>query len=135
MIVSFCGHRHIFDNKNELKTKVMDILDKYSDIKDLVFLCGAYGDFDKIGYACACKIKEKNPDAKIVLVTPYYDSLYIANKKELYPLVDEVYYPNLESVPKKYCILERNKYIIDESDLVICYVRRRIGSGAYQMID
>jgi len=135
MIVSFCGHRHIFDNKNDLKTKILEILEKFSDSKDLVFLCGAYGDFDRIGYSCACKIKEKNSDAKIVFVSPYYDSDFIASKKEIYPLIDEVVYPNLENVPKKFCILERNKYIIDESDLIIAYVRRKIGSGAYQMLD
>lgn len=43
---------------------------------------------------------------------------------------DEIIYPPLEKIPKKFAILRRNEWMIDNADLVIAYIRRSWGGAA-----
>ena len=51
----------------------------------------------------------------------------------LRPMVDHIVYPNLDHVPKRFAILRRNSWMINQSDLIIAYVNYHRG-GAYQAI-
>ena len=43
---------------------------------------------------------------------------------------DEIIYPEIESVPPRYAIIKRNKWMVEKADCIIVYVNRRFG-GAY----
>ena len=45
---------------------------------------------------------------------------------------DSVIYPSLEHVPPRYAISHRNRWMIEQADIVVCYVSHQYG-GAYAM--
>ena len=132
MIVSFFGH-----GKTALDIKKEDFLALLEDvIKDspVEFFLGMYGDFDFFAYACTKEYKKRHPNAKLVFVTPYIHKNYclLEDAKERF---DEIIYPELEKVPKRYAIIRRNEYMIDESDFIIFYVTHHHGGGAYMALE
>ncbi len=89
-----------------------------------------HGSFDSFAYECAREFKSVYKRAALVFVTPYLNQEYINKKADLY---DTIIYPEIENKPKKYAILERNKYMIKKSDIVIAYVEHSWG-GAYKSL-
>lgn len=49
-------------------------------------------------------------------------------------MVDSIIYPPLEKVPKRFCILKRNEWIIDHSDIIVFFVRYSYG-GAHTALE
>ena len=131
MIIAFCGHSNYQATQNH-RDFVLNFLKEYIDDPQVEFFLGEYGSFDSFAYSCAKEFKKLNPSAKLVFVTPYVpcDShkriALAANRFDL------VLYPPLESVPLKYAISHRNRWIVEHADLVIAYVTRKYG-GAYTM--
>ena len=130
MTVSFFGHSDFHFN-DIYKSRVLEYLEKSLTGEKLEFFLGAYGGFDNFAFEC-CKIyKEKHANATITLVTPYLNAEYPKGvAKEEY---DGILYPEIESKPKKFAIVYRNRYMVDNSDLIIAYVNRSFG-GAFQAI-
>lgn len=128
MIVSFFGHSNYFE-KNDDKEKLLNYLIKIIDSKDVEFYLGGYGSFDCFAKSCCLKYKEMYKNSKIVYVSPYLN----CEKLNDYALFkyDESIYPPIENTPYKYAILKRNEWIVDNSDVVICYVKVGFG-GAYK---
>lgn len=128
MKVSFFGHADFSDNA--LKGVMVKILADYIKGKEVEFLLGGYGRFDNFAYECCQEVKDTNRGAKCLFVTPYLGS-YLENRKEqISKSYDGIIYPPLENVYKKFCILKRNFWMIDESDFIVFYVSRTFG-GAY----
>lgn len=128
MKISFFGHRKLNDLK-EIKEKVTVILDEIIKNNTLVeFFCGSYGNFDSVCYSIAKNFKNKNQNIKITFVTPYIDDSYLRNINS--NMYDEIVYPPIENSPKRLAIIKRNEWIINESDLIIFYVKNNFG-GAY----
>lgn len=131
---SFFGHRD-FSIDEDMKTRIKSEI-KWAihecDITD--FLLGGYGKFD---YACTAilrEIKTEFPYVRSHLVIAYldkkltdYDKIYI---KENF---DSVVYPPIENTPKKFAILKRNEWILDNSEYIIFYVDHSFG-GANKML-
>ncbi|HBJ19477.1 MAG TPA: hypothetical protein DDY70_07085 [Clostridiales bacterium] len=88
------------------------------------FYLGGYGNFDLLAAKVVQNIKERNPEIRSVLVIPYLDRFYDTG------LYDESVYPPLETVPKRYAISKRNKWMIDQSDVVVSYVLHSFGGAA-----
>ena len=59
--------------------------------------------------------------------TESYQKNHLSYIKESY---DEILYPPLEGVPYRFAISARNKWLVENSDLIVFFVRRRFG-GAY----
>ena len=138
--VSFFGHGEIF-----YKEKVKDRLEKtieelkgqgYND-----FLIGCHGDFDGLALSSCLKYrKEVDKDVKIHIVLT---SLSFINKdKEGNSFVDfymekdcELVFYEIERVYYKNRITFSNKKMVDNSDLIICYVdMSKYKSGAKSAI-
>ena len=95
------------------------------------FYLGGYGEFDNLSYKCCQKHKKENENARLVFVTPYIDENYQKNHlSDCKTHYDEIIYPNLEKVPYRYAIVVRNRWMVDNADLVIGYVNHSWG-GAY----
>lgn len=124
MIVTFCGHSD-FVRTAEHEKAVYEILEKEIGYEEAEIYLGGYGAFDQFAYGSSSKFKMTHPNVSLVFVAPY---LYGLSKYSEY---DDIIYPSLENVPKKFAITYRNKYMIENSDVVIAYVNRLYG-GAYK---
>lgn len=126
MIVTFCGHREVFDPEAVsvwLNKTVEELIREGADC----FYLGGYGQFDALAAAAVRKQKERYLKIRSVLVLPYPDRKYDVSD------YDETVYPPVESVPKRYAVLRRNEYMIDRSDVVIAFVTHSFG-GAYKTL-
>ena len=93
------------------------------------FYLGFYGDFDSLCLRILKELKLTYPHIEIVFITPYLDADYqkLIYAKECF---DEVIFPPLEKVPKKYAILRRNKWMVENADFLIAYVKYSWGGAA-----
>ncbi len=124
MKITFCGHAHFYADEFFEKRVAMFLEEKIGDCSAEIFL-GGYGGFDSFAYRICWKYKQTHPNVSIVLVIPYLDRNY---EKEKY---DSVIYPELEKIPKRLAILYRNRWMVDQADILICYIDHSWG-GAYK---
>lgn len=134
MIVAFCGHSSYISNIEDEKI-IIDFLIKSVNDEPCDFFLGEYGNFDKFAYACAKKYKSTHHNSKLIFITPYYSTNYqnthLNSKKEYF---DSIIFPDLETVPPRYAIKRRNKWIVDNANIVIAYITHDYG-GAYEMFN
>ncbi len=130
--VSFFGHR-----KMESISKAEEILNKI--IADLLhtkefieFYVGENGDFDIMATSVIRQSRKKygTDNSAVNLVLPYKKASMHFYEKQF----DSVIIPEeLHDVHYKNAITERNKWVIKNSDLIICYMQNCEG-GAYHAI-
>ena len=131
MRICFFGHAD-FTGSEELEYRLISIIHKYTDTEDCEFLFGGYGRFDDFAFYCVSKLVSPFAIRK-TFVTPYITESYQKNQLEYRKYkYDLVIYPEIENVPYKFAISARNKWIVEHSDIVICYVNHRYG-GAYSI--
>ena len=133
--VSYFGHREI-PNLFALEDKLMPILRELINSKEYVeFLVGRDGDFDQlVSSTVKTAIREyASGNASLILVLPYERAEYRDNKESFEEYYDEVQicYESSQAHPKA-AIFERNKSMIDRSNLVICAIEH--GGGAAKAI-
>ena len=129
MIVTFCGHADASLSKYEidlLESTIIKIVQKFPDCK---FYLGAYGNFDSTCFKILTSIKKNHCNIERIFITPYINDDY-AKLKMLSKIYDGSIYPPLETYPKKFAIIKRNEWMIDNSKFLICYITRSFG-GAY----
>lgn len=134
--VSFFGHRqldHYFDIEKQLETMVKSIITSEDYVE---FLVGRDGDFDQIASSTIRRIIQANDygNSSLVLILPYMTAEYRNNQDNFHKYYDYVEICS-ESAKSHYkaAIQVRNRYMIDRSDLVICYIERKNG-GAYKSV-
>ena len=129
MIITFCGHSNCLFNDEE-KEKLKQIL-----IKEITknptckFYLGGYGDFDSLCLRTLRELKKEFQSIELIFITPYIDKNYSKLEFAKYHY-DDVIFPPLESVPRKFAILKRNEWMVEEADLVIAYVMYSWGGAA-----
>ena len=128
MVVAFCGHSTYIPNAADEEEVLADLEQLVGDAPCDFFL-GEYGSFDSFAYGCARKHKEKHPASKMLFITPYLDQGKIRSQAERF---DGIIYPPLERVPPRCAIVKRNKWIVEQADLVFAYITHEFG-GAYTM--
>ena len=133
MIITFCGHAQIYGEKN-LEERIFKEIMRIAQGKPVVFYLGGYGDFDSIAKNACLQYKHISNDSILIFVTPYIESGYLKNRDALRNGYDKIVYPDIEKTPKRYAIVERNKFMVRQSDYLISYVRFSRG-GAFQMLE
>lgn len=131
--VSFFGHRNL-PNMFSLEDKLMNILRGLINSKEYVeFLVGRDGDFDQLCSSTIRKAIENYAcgNASHILVLPYERAEYRDNKESFEQYYDEVQicYESSQAHPKA-AIFERNRQMIDRSDLVVCAIDHKSGGAA-----
>lgn len=128
MIVTFCGHAQ-FLKTDEYEQKLLAFLEEQVGDQCADMCLGGYGGFDRFAYDCCKKYKGTHPNVSLVFVTPYLNCRKAASddQKTRY---DCILYPEIEDKPKRYAILYRNKYMVEQADIVVAYVSHDWG-GAY----
>ena len=131
-ICSFFGHRDVFvDLSDELKSAVEKAITEFGIT---IFYVGENGDFDRMAAGAVRSSKRRYPNIKLILVLPYFTNRLNEYKKIYESDFDSIYIPSeLADVHPKGAITKRNKIMVDESDLVICYITREHG-GAYTSV-
>lgn len=132
-ICSLFGHRDVYC---DLKKEIIDAIEvAINEYGISTFYVGDNGDFDRMAAGAVRLIKQKYPNIKLVLVLPYFTNK-LNNYKHIYESdYDSIYIPSeLADVHPKSAITKRNRIMVDESDLIICYLSREHG-GAYTSVN
>ena len=129
MVITFCGHSNCLfsdDEKEKLKQILIKEITKNPTCK---FYLGGYGDFDSLCLQTLRELKKEFQDVELIFITPYIDKNYSKLEFAKYHY-DDVIFPPLESVPRKFAIIKRNEWMVEEADLVIAYVKYSWGGAA-----
>ncbi len=126
MIVTFCGHADFCETAT-YETQVLSFLEEHIGDRPSQMYLGGYGNFDEFLYRCCKKYKSMHPNTSLILVTPYLTNKNLDYDHKKY---DCILYPELETVPLRYAISHRNRYMVNEADYVIAYIAHDWG-GAY----
>lgn len=130
MIVTFCGHRDFVETA-EAENQLTMFLEKYArENVRLVCYNGGYGNFDYFAAKCVQRMQEQYSNIRNCLVLPYIDQPFLDRIEIFKNHFDETIYPPLESVPRKYAIIRRNEWMVDNADIVIAYVTYSWGGAA-----
>lgn len=133
--ISFTGHREFSHSPDIIEQLVEDIVLTYIERGYDTFLCGMAVGFDLLAGKVVLKLKEQFNDIKLVLCIPCdnQDNRYSFNDKKLYRFLlqkaDDARYVSREySVG---CMLKRDRFMVDNSNLVIAYQVSYTGGTAY----
>ena len=128
MVCCFFGHR---DVPAGLTEHLLPVLSHLIDEGVDSFLVGNQGGFDSTVLHTLRLLKEKHPHITYNVVLAY-----MPGAKEEWSAYEpmETFYPEgLESVHPRYAISWRNKWMVQESDVVVCYVTHSWGGAAQYM--
>jgi uncharacterized phage-like protein YoqJ len=130
--ITFCGHKDISDRQLILN-KLIETLEPYfKGETPLTFYCGGYGAFDSLASEAIDILRKSYPDTYIekIYVTPYITASCKEKLDTLKNYYDEIIYPPLENVPLRFAISRRNEWMVDNSDIIIAYVKVSFGGAA-----
>lgn len=124
MTVTFFGHK---DTPKEIEpTLRVTLVDLIENQGASVFYVGNNGNFDTMVRRQLENLSQTYPITYNVVLA------YLPTKKSEYDDFTNTLIPEgIESVPKRFAISWRNKWMIGQSDIVITYVARTYG-GAWQ---
>ena len=128
-ICSFCGHR---DADSSLRAQIKEtITDIIVNEGITIFYSGGIGNFDMLCESVVRELKRTYP-LKLYLIMPYMTQKINRDGKYYMELYDDIIIPDLGEVHYKRAITERNKWIAEQSHIILCYIHRSSG-GAYRM--
>lgn len=92
------------------------------------FLVGNHGNFDSMALKCLRTLRKEYP-----MIVYHVVLAYLPRPKDPYPLYEawETLYPEgIEGAPPRFAISWRNRWMVQQSDLVICYITWHYGGAA-----
>ena len=127
MTVTFFGHK---DTPKEieptLRTTLVDLIENHGATE---FYVGNNGNFDTMVRRQLEELSRTYPINYSVVLA------YLPTKKSEYDdYTNSIFPEGIESVPKRFAISYRNKWMVDQADIVVTYVTHSFG-GATQFKD
>lgn len=137
MIITFFGHRKIY-KEDKLRERLKEALQPYLNEPNLTLMVGNHGEYDRLVLSVCREIRSHTPINIRVILT----SLAILKKDEWgysraddYDDVETMLY-NIEDEHFKNQIVINNRYMVDDSDVVIAYVNfKEYRSGAKRAVN
>ena len=126
----FAGHNMAYgdDIKNKIKETAKMLIEE-ENVKH--FLVGNYGGFDGGSAAVIRELKKTCTAITLELVIPYVTKCINDCKEMYYGNYDSIVMADIPaSTPARYRIIKANKYMIDKSDFLICYISHSWGGAA-----
>lgn len=126
----FIGHR---EADERLLPRLVSIVERLVMVENVsCFYVGGYGGFDRIAASAVKRVKQSHPEILLMLVLPYHP----AERPVETPYgFDGTYYPEgMESVPRRYAIVQANKSMVESVDWLIAYVRHG-GSNSQKILE
>lgn len=113
---TFIGHKNI---SKEIELSLENLLTDLILNKNVtMFYVGTHGDFDYAVQKILKNLKNQYRHIDYNVVLAYFPTKKDENKDYF----NTIYPECLENVPKKYAIIERNKWMIKKSNFLVCYV-------------
>ena len=124
MVCTFFGHK---DTPKEIEPTLRSTLIGLIENKNVtVFYVGNNGNFDTMVRRQLEDLSQTYPITYSVVLA------YLPTEKNKYDNLTNTIYPEgIETVPKRFAISYRNKWMIQQSDVVVTYVTHTYG-GAWQ---
>lgn len=126
------GHREVFENLTERLDKAIQ---QAIEEGCVYFYTGGMGEFDNLFSSAVRRAKKRYPNIKLICVKPYMTNEINENHNHYSGLYyDDVIIPTeLAGVHYKTIIYNRNQWLVDQSNIIIGYIKRNYG-GAYKAI-
>ncbi len=122
MTVTFFGHR---DTPKEIEPALrLTLIDLIENKNATVFYVGNHGIFDAM-------VRRQLEDLSKTYPIKYYVVLAYMPSKNDNPDEHSILPEGIETVPRRFAINYRNKWMLNKSDIVITYVTRNFG-GAWK---
>lgn len=123
MTATFFGHK---DTPKEIEPTLRSTLIDLIENKNVnVFYVGNNGNFDTMVRRQLEALSQTYPITYSVVLA------YLPTEKNKYDNLTNTIYPEgLEAVPKRFAISRRNKWMIQQSDIVVTYVTHNFGGAA-----
>lgn len=134
-ICTFIGHSFVYSAsvENHLRDVIEDFL---SGTDEATFYVGGRGEFDSLAAMAVREAKAVHRDKKIqlYLIEPYFHTGLNRDKDYYKTLYDGIIIPQeLMGVHPKAAIQKRNRWMINQANLLIAFVCRDFG-GAYKTL-
>ncbi|MBQ8766443.1 MAG: hypothetical protein IJZ16_06515 [Clostridia bacterium] len=123
MVCTFFGHK---DTPKEIEPTLRSTLIDLIENKNVnVFYIGNNGNFDTM-------VRRQLEDLSHIYPITYSVVLaYLPTEKNKYDnLINTIYPEGLEAVPKRFAISWRNKWMIQQANVVVTYVTHNFGGAA-----
>ena len=122
MVCTFFGHK---DTPKEIEPTLRSTLIDLIEKNVTVFYVGNNGNFDTM-------VRRQLEDLSQIYPINYSVVLaYLPTEKNKYDNLTNTIYPEgLETVPKRFAISWRNKWMIQQSDIVVTHVTHNFGGAA-----
>lgn len=133
--VAFTGHRELPPNSLNIRKSLHNTLTYYINMGYHTFLCGMAMGFDLLCGEEVVKLKENYPNVRLVLCIPCtnQDYYFSAIDKKRYSFLiencDDTIFISKNCT--KEAMLKRNRFMVDNCNLVIAYKARDFGGTAY----
>ena len=127
MICTFFGHRYVPQKiEPTLRSTLIDLIEN-QDVN--LFYVGNHGEFDALVRRVLRKLSAKYPIRYSVVLA------YMPEKRGEFDTADysdTILPEGIETVPRRFAITYRNRWMIEQSDFVVTYVVHDAVSGAAQ---
>lgn len=122
------GHRTILKNiENSLYAAVLSAAQEGCK----TFYTGGMGDFDAQFSSAVRKLKNQFPGITLICVKPYFTNDINTNRDYYAAMYDNIIIPPaIVGTHYKRAITARNRWMVDNSDLIISYIVRNYGGAA-----
>ena len=125
MICTFFGHRYVAESiQPVLRSTLIDLIENKNTT---LFYVGNHGGFDAMVYRVLREL------AAIYPISYYVVLAYMPQKRNPWDTTDysvTLLPEGVETVPRQFAIIYRNKWMLRQADYVVTYVTSHIGSGA-----
>lgn len=124
MICTFFGHR---DCSADIEPKLYAVIEQLITEHSVhTFYVEHQGLLDGYVRSALCKIRTKYPDVEYAVVLAYLPRQ--SNRNDDFS--DTMFPEGAEEVHPKYAIDWRNRWMLKQSNFVVCYLRQRCGGAA-----
>ncbi len=136
--VCFTGHRSIpYKDAYKIPHELKAVMEQLINRGAYRFLAGGAMGFDTVAALCVCELKEKHPHIRLELILPCRDQtrLWEEDSRRLYDMILKMA-DCAEYVQESYsssCMHERNRRLVDSSEVCIAYCAHSGGGSAYTM--
>lgn len=134
--VCFTGHRKIpLEKIKDISQRLKDTLIQLIKSGYLNFYAGGALGFDTIAAQTVLKLKQQHPQINLILVLPCLSQAktWADSDKKVYEHIkeeaDKIVYTSQEYT--RGCMHKRNRYLVDNSCVCICYLTEDTGGTAY----
>lgn len=123
MTVTFFGHKDTPKNTEPtLQTTLVDLIENHDATE---FYVGNNGNFDTMVRRQLENLSQTYPITYNIVLA------YIPTKKSEYDSFTNTLLPEgIEAIPKRFAISYRNKWMVEQSDVVVTYVTHSFGGAA-----